>query len=241
MKCHRQKQINNIYIRSITEIKKNIKMIEKKILKNRNEWVNSRVRLGGSDAAAVLGLNPYKSNTDLWLEKKGKVKSEDISDKDCVKYGIAAEEYLRELFKLDYPKYEVIYDENNIFFNTKYPFAHASLDGELVEKDTGRKGILEIKTTNILQSMQKENWKGKIPENYYVQVIHYLMVTEYDFAVLKAQLKSVFNDEVYIQVRHYFIEREDVANDIEYLKNKERKFWESLKMANPPNLILPDI
>ena len=216
-------------------------MLEKKILKNRNEWVNSRVRLGGSDAAAVLGLNPYKSNTDLWLEKKGEIKPEDISYKNYIHYGIEAENHLRELFRLDYPRYEVIYDENNIFFNTKYPFAHASLDGELIERDTGRKGVLEIKTTNILQSMQKENWKGKIPENYYVQVLHYLMVTEYDFAVLKAQLKSVFNDEIYIQVRHYFIEREDVADDIEYLKNEESKFWESLKMTSPPNLLLPEI
>ena len=241
MKRHRQKQINNIYIQSITKIKKNIKMIGKKILKNRSEWVGSRKRIGGSDAAAVLGLNPYKSNTDLWFEKKAKIKPKDISNKDYVKYGIAAENYLRELFKLDYPNYEVLYDENNMFINDKYPFAHASLDGELIEKDTGRKGILEIKTTNILQSMQKENWKGKIPENYYVQVLHYLMVTEYDFAVLKAQLKSVFNDEIYIQVRHYFIEREDVTDDIEYLKNEENKFWESLKMTSPPNLLLPEI
>lgn len=216
-------------------------MVKKKILKDRNEWVSSRVRLGGSDAAAVLGLNPYKSNIELWYEKKEKRVPEDISDKDYVKYGIAAENHLRELFKLDYPGYEVLYDENNIYVNSKFPFAHASLDGELVEKDTGRQGILEIKTTNILQSMQKENWQGKIPENYYVQVLHYLMVTEYDFAVLKAQLKSVFNDEIYIQVRHYFIEREDVADDIEYLKNEENKFWESLKMTSPPNLLLPEI
>ena len=216
-------------------------MLEKKILKDRNEWLNHRAFLGGSDAAAVLGLNPYKSNIELWFEKKGKIKPKDISDKDYVKYGIAAENHLRELFKLDYPNYEVLYDENNMFINDKYPFAHASLDGELIEKDTGRKGILEIKTTNILQSMQKENWKGKIPENYYAQVLHYLMVTEYDFAVLKAQLKSVFNNEVYIQIKHYFIDRNEVEEDIEYLCREEEKFWESLKKRNPPSLILPDI
>ena len=39
--------------------------------------------------------------------------------------------------------------------NEKYPWAHASLDGELTDQDS-RKGILEIKTTNILQSMQRE-------------------------------------------------------------------------------------
>ena len=72
-------------------------MLEKKILKDRNEWLNHREKLGGSDAAAVLGLNPYKSNTDLWFEKKKKIKPKDISDKDYVKYGIAAENHLREL------------------------------------------------------------------------------------------------------------------------------------------------
>ena len=216
-------------------------MVKKKILKDRNEWVSSRKRIGGSDAAAVLGLNPYKSNIELWFEKKGEKVPDISSGKDYVKYGIAAENHLRELFKLDYPSYEVLYDENNIYVNSKFPFAHASLDGELVEKDTGRQGILEIKTTNILQSMQKENWQGKIPENYYVQVLHYLMVTEYDFAVLKAQLKSVFNREIYVQVRHYFIERKEVEEDIEYLQKEEEKFWESLKRTNPSNLILPEI
>ena len=51
----------------------------------------------------------------------------------------------------------------------------ASLDGELVDQD-GRKGILEIKTTNILQSMQYEKWKDRIPDNYYIQVLHYLLL-----------------------------------------------------------------
>ena len=124
-------------------------------LKNREEWLQNRTRIGGSDASAIVGLNPYKSNTDLWLEKTGQVTSEDISDKPYVKYGTNAEEHLRALFALDFPQYEVEYLDNNMFLNDKFPFAHASLDGWLTDKD-GRKGILEIKTTEILQSMQKE-------------------------------------------------------------------------------------
>lgn len=216
-------------------------MVKRIILSSHREWLDSRKnRIGGSDASAVLGLNPYKSNVDLWLEKKGEIETEDISDKSYVKYGTNAEYYLRELFKLDFPQYKVEYYENNMIINDKYPFAHASLDGELTDEE-GRKGILEIKTTNILQSMQKEKWKDKIPDNYYIQILHYLMVTEYDFVVLKAQLKSEFNQDVYLQTKHYFIEREEVLEDIEYLIKEEIKFYNLLEKGIRPNLILPEI
>ena len=86
--------------------------------------------IGGSDAAACVGLNPYKDNVQLWEEKVGLVLPEDISDKDYVQYGTEAEKYLRALFILDHPEYKVSYDENNMFINSKYPWMHASLDGD---------------------------------------------------------------------------------------------------------------
>lgn len=55
--------------------------------------------------------------------------------KPYVKYGTEAEKHLRELFKLDYPQYQVGYVENNMFTNDKYPWAHASLDGWLMDRD----------------------------------------------------------------------------------------------------------
>lgn len=215
-------------------------MIERKILASREEWLKHRSRIGGSDAAAIVGLNPYKTNTDLYLEKTGKKESPDISDKPYVLYGTKAEEHLRELFRLDFPQYQVQYFDNNMYLNSKYPFAHASLDGELTDED-GRRGILEIKTTNILQSMQKEKWKDRIPDNYFIQVLHYLMVTEFDFVVLKAQLKSEFGGQIYLQTKHYFIERSEVVGDIEYLAEEERKFWKRVEARRMPDLILPDI
>lgn len=215
-------------------------MIERKILASREEWLKHRSRIGGSDAAAIVGLNPYKTNTDLYLEKTGQKESPDISDRPYVLYGTKAEEHLRELFRLDFPQYQVQYFDNNMYLNSRYPFAHASLDGELTDED-GRRGILEIKTTNILQSMQKEKWKDRIPDNYFIQVLHYLMVTEFDFVVLKAQLKSEFGGQIYLQTKHYFIERSEVLGDIEYLAEEERKFWKCVEDKRMPDLILPDI
>lgn len=215
-------------------------MIEMKILKDREEWLQNRQRIGGSDASAILGMNPYRTNIELWQIKTGQMVPEDISDKPYVKYGTQAEEHLRELFKLDFPEYQVFYEENNMWLNDKYPFAHASLDGWLLDQE-GRKGVWECKTTNILQSMQKEKWKDRIPDNYYIQILHYLMVTEFDFAVLKAQLKSEFNGEIYIQTKHYKIERAEVQADIEFLESSEREFWKQVQERKRPGLILPAI
>lgn len=216
-------------------------MVEVIILKNRAEWLEQRKgRIGGSEAACIVGMNPYQTNVELWEYKTGRRIAEDISDKPFVKYGTNAEEYLRELFKLDYPQYNAHYVDNNMWLNEKYPFAHASLDGWL-EDEKGRRGVLEIKTTNILQSMQREKWNHRIPDNYYIQVLHYLMVTEFDFAVLKAQLKYDYDGDIFLTTKHYLIEREEVQEDIEFLENAERRFFECIKEDRQPNLVLPVI
>ncbi len=210
---------------------------------SREEWLKERQKgIGGSDAAVILGLNPYKNNIRLWEEKTGRVQADDISDKPYVKYGTQAEEYLRELFKLDFPQYEVSHDENTIIKHPKYPFLFASLDGQLADKETGELGILEIKTTNILQSMQKEKWKEKIPDNYFCQVLHYLNVTGYSFAILKAQLKYDFDGDIKLETRHYKINRCDFEEDIKELEKAEVEFWTKYveKDIQPP-LELPNL
>lgn len=217
-------------------------MTSHKSYATRAEWLEARQSfIGGSDASAIMGMNPYKTNVELWLEKTGQFKPEDISDKPYVKYGTVAEDYLRELFKLDYPQYEVKYEPNNMWTNDKYPWAHASLDGWLYDRQSGRRGILEIKTTNILQSMQKEKWHNRIPDNYYCQCIFYLAVTDFEFVILKAQLKTEFNGDVYLQTKHYRIERADVEEDIEMLMTETKKFAEYVKTRRRPPLVLPNV
>lgn len=215
--------------------------VEMLTLKSRDEWLERRRSfIGGSDAAAVVGLNPYKTNIELWQEKTGQLQPKDISGESYVKYGQDAERPLRDLFVLDFPDYQLFYQENNMWLNDKFPFAHASLDGWLTDKD-GRRGVWECKTTNILQSIQREKWNRQLPENYYCQILHYLAITEFDFAILKAQLKYDYDGDIMLTTKHYFIERAEVEADIDYLMTAERKFAEQVKTGKRPNLLLPTI
>lgn len=216
-------------------------MIEMKNLRDRETWLGQRFRrLGGSDISCVVGLNPYMSNVELWEIKTGRRQREDISDKPVVKYGIDAEPLLRQMFALDYPQYQVGYVENNLWLNDKYPFAHASLDGWLTDED-GRRGILEIKTANMVNPSQKAKWDNRIPDNYYCQCCWYMAVYEADFCVLKAQLKWQKGNDVFLTTRHYHMEREDMQEDIDYLLSKGAEFFEYIKRDTEPPLVLPSI
>ena len=190
----------------------------------------------------ILGVCPWKTNEELWEEKVGIKEPDDVSDNPLVMYGTFAEEHLRALFSMDYPQYQISYEPNTIWTNDDYPFAHASLDGWLWDKD-GEMGILEIKTATISSRAQKEKWAGNsIPQNYFAQIIHYFLVTEAKFAYLKAQLKyEVDGEEPFLHTKHYRIDREDVIGDIRYLLCKEKEFDEMVRKKERPNTVLPDI
>ena len=157
-------------------------MVSMEIMKNRAEWLQKRTSyIGGSDAAAVIGRDPWMSNTELWEIKTGRSQQADISDKPYVKYGIAAEDHIRELYKLDHPEKFVEYVPNNIWLNDEKPFGHASLDGWITDEND-RFGVLEIKTSEVMSKAAAEKWRGRIPDTYYIQLLHYFAITEAKFA-----------------------------------------------------------
>lgn len=215
--------------------------VEMLVLPDRTAWLQRRSStIGGSDAGAILGLNPYMSNIDLYELKTGIRQAEDISDKPAVKYGQQAERYLRGLFRLDYPQYRVEYVENNLWLNDRYPWAHYSADGWLYDKK-GRLGILEIKTTEIKNAAQWAQWQNRVPDHYFVQVLHGMMVMEADFAILKAQIRRWIDDELVIQTKHYPFERAPYEDDLSILEKEEFDFAMNLRNHTPPPLLLPTI
>ena len=213
--------------------------VEMKKCKNHEAWLKHRTKyLGGSDAACILGLNPYKSNLDLYREKIGLVAPPDLSDNAAVVYGTCAEPHIRELFALDHlGEYKVSYVENNSWHNSKYPFAAASLDGWLLDNQN-RKGIWECKTAIISNKAHAELWNNRIPDNYYCQILHYFMVTEFDFAVLRARLRYEYPGNKFYTERDYYIERSECEEDIATLIEKEAAFYERLKNKQEPPRIL---
>ena len=210
------------------------------------QWQAERLRgIGASEASAVLGKNPWLDNVDLWRIKTGRKAAEDISNKACVQYGHDAEPLIRGLFALDYKDiYEMEYrGAFDMVHNAQHPFIFATLDGRLTETATGRLGVYEGKTKDIMRREHMMEWRTpdghpRLPDNYYVQVLHQLLATGWEFAVLHVQLKSTWGDN-FTATRHtYIVERAEVQPDLDVLLQRELRFWEYVQNdREPPRII----
>lgn len=208
---------------------------------NREEWLKIRRRgIGGSDAGTAVGMNRYKSNVQLWREKVGVEIPADLSDKPAVIFGKQAEKNLRELYRLEHSENTVKYSEFGMYFSDRLPFMFATLDGEIISSD-GRHGVLEIKTTTIQNSLQWDEWDNRVPDSYYIQILHQLSCTGFDFAVIMVYIRYERQGEKRSQIRYYHIDRQQVQTDIEWLEEKEKIFWQYVAENRTPPLILPEI
>lgn len=209
-----------------------------KLKHNSPEWLQFRKSgIGGSEAAAILGLSPFKTNVEVWEEKVGLREPKDISDNPAVKYGKQAEDMLVKLFALDFPEYKVRTNKNVVY---RRGFMFASLDAELTDGQ-GLKGFLECKTTEIHSKTTLEKWNRHIPDYYYTQLLHYFVVTGWDFAFCKAQLTQTGLNEMPETVsRHYPFFRGDLKEDMRYLYLKEKEFWGYVERKERPPLLLPN-
>ncbi|MBQ4466011.1 MAG: YqaJ viral recombinase family protein [Oscillospiraceae bacterium] len=210
--------------------------------KTHAEWLTARTQgIGGSDAACIVGANPWKSARRLWQEKSGIVTPQDISDKPAVQFGKAAEQHLRALFLLTYPEYSCEYHEFRMYANDRLPFIFATLDGELTDAEH-RRGILEIKTTTIQNARQWDEWDDKIPQHYYIQILHQMLACEWaEFVELFAHIRYHKGDEIRAALRKYHIERSDVLPDLEALEEQEIQFYKQWQNGTEPPYILPEI
>ncbi len=134
----------------------------------REEWVKARREtLGGSDAAAIMGLSPYESPFHVYMDKVGLLPEKE--DSEAMRQGRDLEEYVARRFAEETGK--KVRRCNAILYNPLYPFAHANVDRLLAGEDAG----LECKTTSVLNLKKFKD--GTYPDNYYVQCVHYMAVT----------------------------------------------------------------
>ena len=137
----------------------------------RNEWLALRRRgIGGSDCAAACGLSRWKSPLQLFVEKTSAVKLE--PDNEKMEWGKRLEPLIRNTFA---EKSGLTVVECPMMFAFKeYPYMIANVDGIVTEKN-GSKSLLEIKTVGEYAS---SDWNDGLPIEYYLQIQHYLAVTD---------------------------------------------------------------
>ena len=203
-------------------------------VKDVDQWHELRGKgIGGSDASIVMNVSLYRTPYELWEEKTGKVKREFITN-EAIEKGNALEPIMFNMFKVFYSKeYEVI-DTKNISLSSKqFPFLRANLDGALIDKATGKKGILEIKSTTILNGAMFRYWNNdNVPLTYFFQCLHYMYVTGFDFAIVYAILDIPWANKQETRIIEMY--KEDLEADIEYLIKTELWFWDKVKTNAPP-------
>lgn len=147
------------------------------IADTKEDWLEIRSKgLGGSDIGTMMGLNPYKSAYQLWLEKTGQTESPDISDKIAIKVGNELEDLVARIFEQETGL--KVQKDNKTHFHKDYPFLLANIDRKIV----GEKALLECKTTSVFNA---DEWQGDdVPASYLMQVQHYLNVLDYDYAYI---------------------------------------------------------
>lgn len=191
-------------------------MIRKQATANHEEWKALRHKyIGGSDAAAVVGLNPWVSPIALWMEKTGRLPGFDGNL--ATEVGTYLEEFVAQKFTEVTGK--KVRKSNLSWFNSDYPWAIANIDREIVGEDAG----LEIKTTSELN--MKKFKGGEYPANYYCQCMHYMAVTgkkRWYLAVLVGNRDFLW----------FTIERDE--DEIKALMDAERDFTNLITTNTPP-------
>jgi len=182
----------------------------------RTEWLeHRRCGIGGSDAAAVAGLNPWKSPVEVYYEKLGEIPP--VEDNERMYWGRVLEDVVAREFSERTGKR--VRRRNAILQHPKHDFMIANIDREIVGEKVG----LECKTVS---EYGRDDWKeDKVPEQYIIQCQHYMAVTGYKgwwIAALIGGNKFV----------HKYIERDDVI--ISALIELESQFWDMVQSRTPP-------
>lgn len=175
----------------------------------KSEWLRHRKNgIGGSDAGAVCGLNPYRSAMQVYYDKI----SEDIKDIDneAMRQGRELEEYVAKRFTEASGK--KVRRANAMYYDEKNPFMYADVDRMIAGENAG----LECKTASPYLADKWED--GKIPMHYQLQCHHYMSVCNSDawyIAVL------IYGKEF----KYYRLERdEQIISDLIQI---EKNFWEN--------------
>lgn len=190
---------------------------------NREDWLGVRKRgIGSSDSSAAIGLNPYKSQLELWLEKtnrdQGLTKPNQDDDSTPVFWGVVLEPVVASQYQRRTGN--KVRKVNAVLQHPELPWMLANIDREVV--GSAEVQILECKTAGINGARL---WRDGVPKYVEVQVMHQLAVT----GKLAADVAVLLGGQ---QLEVYRIERDDIL--IQKLIELERQFWHYVETDTPP-------
>ncbi|MFN1256992.1 YqaJ viral recombinase family protein [Pseudomonas aeruginosa] len=192
---------------------------------SRDDWLAVRKRgIGSSDAAAAVGLNPYKSQLELWLEKTGRdsgLPKSDVNDEESPTYwgnileSIVARHYTQRTGNRVRRINAVLQHSD-----AKLDWMLANVDREVIGAEDVQ--IPECKTAGINGARL---WKEGVPVYVQLQVMHQLAVTGKQAADVAVLLGGQ-----HLEIHR--IERDDEL--IHWLIELEKEFWGYVQRDTPP-------
>ena len=183
-----------------------------------DKWREGRKHsIGASDAAAVMGISPWKTEAQLW-DEKANGKMLDFHNADTMR-GHRSENHILELYGIETGR-KIFSGERIMLMSNHNPFMSCTLDG-VDFTDDNNPIIIEVKSVKFSHGEWSDD---KIPDYYFTQLLHQLAVTGWNEAVLLVRFARNEGWESASE-RMYHVKREDVQDQIDKLVRKERKFW----------------
>lgn len=161
------------------------------------EWKNQRSNyIGGSEVATILGKNPYCTPLQLWLRKRGELPP--IEDSDIMRFG----NFFEPVLALHFEQTTGLRTRqvSKTYKHHQHLFLRANIDRMILadhEQGLESTAVLELKTTT---SQRLKALGGEYPEDWMLQVQHYLGITSYQQAYLQVYERDTcrFHDPVLI-------------------------------------------
>ncbi len=205
--------------------------IEREIT-GRAEWLAARrTGIGGSDAGAICGVNPYRTAADVWEEKMGW--AAELAPTPAMQRGTTLEPIAAELYAQETGR---AMRRQPMRRHTVHEWMVGNCDRQIFDAGDGRgTGVLEIKCPG-LQTFARIKREG-LPEMYVLQLQHYLGVFGYRWGSF-----ALFNAERW-ELLHFDVEAD--AELIGRLVEVEGEFWrEHVEARVRPDVApvaLPDV
>ena len=184
------------------------------------DWLEYRkLGIGGSDASVVCGISRYKSPVELWMEKTNQIPSQEAGE--AAYWGTQLETMVRSEFtkRTGVEVNRVM----RLLQSAEHPFMLANLDGICEHPDFGT-CVFEAKTASAYKAGE---WDDTIPDEYMLQIQHYMAVTGYQGAYIAVLIGGN-------TFRWRFVVRDEEL--IAAVIALETDFWNHVEKGIPPAL-----